>query len=90
MSVWHDIDRMKAKHEREFEEAKNELESMGAIKGSLGVDDYGLWRIRYVPKGERKQESLSARTHVVLIERLRAIRQRETGSVAVPSMAPRQ
>lgn len=87
MSVWDEIDKMKRKHEAEFSAAKSELESLGATKSSLTVDDYGQWRCRYIPKGERKQESLTARTHTDLVSRLKAIREREAQPRPEPKLA---
>lgn len=37
----------------------------------------GFWRVRFIRKGERKQDELSARTAADLISKLKAIREAE-------------
>lgn len=86
MSVWDDIDRLRAKHEREARRTAEALEGEfgRAIKGSLTVDDYGNWCCRYIPAGERRQEVLRARTSSDLVEALFDIRKAEFRKKGAP------
>lgn len=79
MSVWDHIDQLKRHHEQAFTETTNALEPLRAIKGSLTTDEFGLWRCRYIPKGQRAQAEVSARDGGGLVERLKAIRAKEEG-----------
>lgn len=61
MNVWKQIDELKAEHDREFARTSTALEGFSAIKGSLSTDEFGRWTCRYIPKGERKQKTLTSR-----------------------------
>lgn len=77
VSVWAEIDAMKAKHDQRFAEVQNEVEAAGAVKGSLRTDEYGWWRCRYVAVGGRHQEELTATKPEDLVARMKAIQERK-------------
>lgn len=76
-SPWKHIDELKRKHEKELEETTTGIEGWGGVSGSLHFTDYGHWACRYIPKGERKHELLTAPTGVELVQRLKVVREAE-------------
>lgn len=85
MSVWADIDKLKAKHDAEMTAATNGCEGEGAIKGSVTCDEFGYWHCRYVPCGERKHERLQAKSGPALVAAMKAVRAKKSPPRAMPT-----
>lgn len=76
-NVWAEIDALKARHERELRETTAAIEGGGGIRGYVCLDDFGRWCCRHIPRGQRAQERLTARTGPDLVAKLKEIRERE-------------
>lgn len=77
MSVWAEIDRMKAAYDKDVERVNNAMAGWGGVAGSLSHDDLGRWCCRRIVNGSRKQEHLVAKTPELLIELLRTKYEKE-------------
>jgi hypothetical protein len=68
VSVWAEIDRLKAKHEAELEETRAAL---GERRGGALRIQHGLWCCSWRPtRGDRHVQHVRARTSAELLERL--------------------
>lgn len=73
MSVWKEIDRLKAKYDADFARVKRLVKELGG--GSVKTDEFGFWRCSWRPTfGDRRVVRVRAQRPAELLRALRRTR----------------